>query len=157
MRGSPKPSLNAMHRPFDLRFQSRLSSSSFGSPRSASPSLYLAHSHSRQSSFASQVSAGLAGPNEPPYPEFERERENAQDLWDVIRWTRLRKISGQTFSEVGRRNFGRPTCMAVSTSIVIGTSKGIILVFDYQQNLKSLIGPGSKGSSCPRSSVKHLC
>jgi len=35
--------------------------------------------------------------------------------------------------------------MAVSTTIVIGTSKGIILVFDYQQNLKTIIGPGTKG------------
>jgi hypothetical protein len=35
--------------------------------------------------------------------------------------------------------------MAVSTAIVIGTSKGTILVFDYQQNLKIIIGPGTKG------------
>jgi hypothetical protein len=35
--------------------------------------------------------------------------------------------------------------MAVSTSIVIGTSKGIILVFDYQQSLKTIIGTGTKG------------
>lgn len=57
----------------------------------------------------------------------------------------MKKISGQLFSEVGKRNFGRPTCTAVSTSIVLGTTKGIILVFDYQQNLKSIIGPGTKG------------
>jgi hypothetical protein len=34
--------------------------------------------------------------------------------------------------------------MAVAASIVLGTSKGIILVFDYQQNLKSITGPGTK-------------
>jgi Holliday junction resolvasome RuvABC ATP-dependent DNA helicase subunit len=28
---------------------------------------------------------------------------------------------------------------------VIGTSKGIILVFDYQQSLKTIIGTGTKG------------
>ncbi|KAI4200077.1 MAG: hypothetical protein LQ350_004216 [Teloschistes chrysophthalmus] len=67
-----------------------------------------------------------------------------QAPWEVVRWTKLRKISGQSFSEVGKRNFGRPVCIAISTSIALGTSKGIILIFDYNQNLKSIIGPGTK-------------
>jgi hypothetical protein len=54
-------------------------------------------------------------------------------------------MNGQAFSEVGKRNFGVPTCISVSASIVLGTSKGIILIFDYHQNLKSIIGPGTKG------------
>ena len=53
-------------------------------------------------------------------------------------------MTGKAFSEVGKRNFGRPTCIAIAASIVLGTSKGIILVFDYNQNLKSIIGPGTK-------------
>lgn len=53
-------------------------------------------------------------------------------------------MTGQAFSEVGKRSFGRPTCIAIAASIALGTSKGIILVFDYNQNLKSIIGPGSK-------------
>ncbi|OAR03066.1 hypothetical protein LLEC1_07848, partial [Akanthomyces lecanii] len=53
-------------------------------------------------------------------------------------------LNGQTFSESARRNFGSPTCLVVSASIVLGTSKGIILVFDYSQNLKLIIGPGTK-------------
>lgn len=53
-------------------------------------------------------------------------------------------MTGQAFSEVGKRNFGRPTCIAIAVSIVLGTSKGVILVFDYNQNLKSIIGPGTK-------------
>ena len=57
----------------------------------------------------------------------------------------MKKISAQVFSEVGKRNFGRPTCLSVAASIVIGTSKGYILVFDYHQVLKSIIGPGTKG------------
>lgn len=65
--------------------------------------------------------------------------------WEVVRWTRLRKLNGQAFSEVGKRNFGSPTCLAVSATIVVGTSKGIILIFDYNQNLKMIIGPGTKG------------
>lgn len=65
--------------------------------------------------------------------------------WEVVRWTRLQKLNGQAFSESGKRNFGSPTCLAVSASIVLGTSKGIILVFDYSQNVKTIIGPGTKG------------
>ncbi len=65
--------------------------------------------------------------------------------WEVVRWTKLKKLNGQAFSEVGKRNFGSPTCIAVSAAIVLGTTKGIILIFDYSQNLKMIIGPGTKG------------
>ncbi|KAL8732623.1 MAG: hypothetical protein Q9166_002598 [cf. Caloplaca sp. 2 TL-2023] len=123
---SPTPSL----RPFDRRFQARLSSSPQSSPRALSPAFL--QSHSRQSSVKSLLVSK---------PE---ESEPDQPPWEVVRWTKLRKISGQAFSEVGKRNFGRPVCIAISTSIALGTSKGIILVFDYNQNLKSIIGPGTK-------------
>ncbi|OGE49416.1 hypothetical protein PENARI_c021G02403 [Penicillium arizonense] len=135
LRGSPLVSPSPARRPFDLRFQSRLSSSPQSVSRSGSP--FLAHLHSRQSSITSQVS-----------PTPETETEPLQGPWDVVRWTKLRKITGQAFSEIGKRNFGRPTCLAVSTSIVIGTSKGIILVFDYQQSLKTIIGTGTPAVEC---------
>lgn len=135
LRGSSRISPSPAHRPFDLRFQSRLSSSPLGASRTGSP--FLAHLHSRQSSITSQISPTPESDNEiPPSP------------WDVVRWTKLRQITGQAFSEVGKRNFGRPTCLAVSTSIVIGTSKGIILVFDYHQSLKHIIGTGTKAVEC---------
>ncbi|KAI2788989.1 hypothetical protein POX_e07015 [Penicillium oxalicum] len=134
-RGSPRASPSPAHRPFDLRFQSRLSTASLITPRSGSP--FLAQLHSRQSSFASHAS-----------PTPESENEVPPNPWDVVRWTKLRKISGQAFSEIGKRNFGRPTCLTVSTSIVIGTSKGIILVFDYQQSLKAIIGTSTKAVEC---------
>ncbi|KAL8668309.1 MAG: hypothetical protein Q9168_007058, partial [Polycauliona sp. 1 TL-2023] len=122
---SPTPSL----RPFDRRFQARISSSPQGSSRTVSPAFL--NSHSRQTS----VNSLLVPKNEEPEPD--------QPPWEVVRWTKLRKISGQAFSEVGKRNFGRPVCIAISTSIALGTSKGTILVFDYNQNLKSIIGPGT--------------
>ncbi|KAL9038251.1 MAG: hypothetical protein Q9180_003248 [Flavoplaca navasiana] len=122
---SPTPSL----RPFDRRFQARISSPRQGSPRAVSPAFL--QSHSRQSSV-----------NSLPVPKNE-EAEPDQPPWEVVRWTKLRKISGHAFSEVGKRNFGRPVCIAISTSIALGTSKGVILVFDYNQNLKSIIGPGT--------------
>ncbi|KAL7771385.1 hypothetical protein CFE70_001328 [Pyrenophora teres f. teres 0-1] len=74
--------------------------------------------------------------------------EPPQAPWEVVRWTKLKKITGQVFSEVGKRNFGRPTCLNVTVSLSIGTSKGFILVFDYQQVLKSIIGPGTKAVEC---------
>ena len=55
-------------------------------------------------------------------------------------------MTGEAFSEVGKRKFGRPTCIAIAASIALGTSKGIILVFDYNQNLKSIIGQGTKAA-----------
>lgn len=124
---SPTPSL----RPFDRRFQAQLSPSPLNSPRASSPAFL--NIHSRQSSTASRPIQGISNADSP------------QAAWEVVRWTKLRKISGQAFSEIGRRNFGRPTCIAVAALIALGTSKGIILVFDYSQNLKSIVGPGTKG------------
>ncbi|CAG7986399.1 unnamed protein product [Penicillium salamii] len=135
LRSSPRISPSPARRPFDLRFQSRLSSSPQSVSRAGSP--FLAHLHSRQSSITSQVSH---------IPDVET--DPVQGPWDVVRWTKLRKITGQAFSEIGKRNFGRPTCLAVSTSIVVGTSKGIILVFDYQQSLKTIIGTGTQAVEC---------
>ena len=53
-------------------------------------------------------------------------------------------MTGEVFSEVGKRKFGRPICIAIAASIALGTSKGIVLVFDYNQSLKSVIGMGIK-------------
>lgn len=133
MSRSPRPGLSPTpsFRPFDRRFQSRLSSSSFNSPRAQSPAFLSAHS--RQSSAASQIFRDIGVTDTSGAP------------WDVVRWTRLSRITGQAFSEVGKQNFGRPTCIAVSAFIAMGTSKGIILIFDYHQNLKAIIGSGTKG------------
>ncbi|KAJ9653637.1 Vacuolar protein sorting-associated protein 8 [Neophaeococcomyces mojaviensis] len=122
----------ASRRPFELRFQSRLSSSYLNSPRAVSPAFLGPHSrHSSLASFG---------------PASESATEEGQTPWEVIRWTRLRKLTGQAFSEVGRRNFGSPTTLAVTDQIVVGTSKGLILVFDHQQNSKAVIGAGTKAA-----------
>jgi hypothetical protein len=41
--------------------------------------------------------------------------------------------------------------MAVSAVIAVGTTKGLVLVFDFRQNLKHVIGVNTKGIS-----LKHL-
>lgn len=129
--GSPA---GGVHRPFDLRFQSRLSSSPF-SPVHPSSSTFLS-AHSRHSSLGS---IGVQTPS-----EFD----DAAPPWEVIRWTKLKRITGQAFSEIGRRNFGSPTFLAVTEQIVVGTSKGMVLVFDHQQNHKAIIGAGTKAVEC---------
>ena len=126
---SPTPSL----RPFDRRFHAQLSSSPLNSPRASSPAFLNVHSRHSSTACRFTLVQDLSDTDSPQAP------------WEVVRWIRLRKITGQAFSEIGRRNFGRPTCIAVAASIALGTSKGIILVFDYSQNLKSIIGPGTKG------------
>ncbi|KAF2154760.1 hypothetical protein K461DRAFT_222003 [Myriangium duriaei CBS 260.36] len=129
-RGSVSRTPSGAIKPFERRFQSRFSASPSPS-RAASPAFL--NTHSRQSSIASQVLSQNGESNEAP-----------QAPWEVVRWTRLRKIAGQAFSEIGKRQLGTPTCLAVSASIVVGTSKGLILVFDYHQNLKGIIGQGTK-------------
>ncbi|KAF2013429.1 hypothetical protein BU24DRAFT_424427 [Aaosphaeria arxii CBS 175.79] len=123
--------------PFERRFSSRLSPSPLGTPRTVSSPNFLS-SHSRQSSLSSNLLFQIQ----------QDESDTPQAPWDVVRWTKLKKITGQVFSEVGKRNFGRATCLSVAASLVVGTSKGFILVFDYQQVLKSIIGPGTKAIEC---------
>ncbi|KAK4167266.1 putative vacuolar protein sorting-associated protein 8 [Cladorrhinum sp. PSN259] len=123
---SPTPSF----RPFDQRFQSRIASPFLNSPRPSSPAFLT--SHSRNVSVGSQFILD-SGETESPSPP-----------WEVVRWTKFTKLNSQVFTEAGKRNFGTPTCFAVSSIIVLGTTKGVILVFDHHQNLKMIIGLGTK-------------
>lgn len=142
---SPKPrnvvgrKISGALQPFERRFEARPSASRSPSSKADSPAFLTPHS--RQMSLSSQISQissqeGSVGTETPQAP------------WDVVKWTKLRKITGQIFSEAGRRNFGRPTCLAVSALIAIGTSKGLILGFDYHQTLKIIIGQGTKATEC---------
>lgn len=117
--------------PFDRRFSAQLSPSPLASPRNISPAFLT--SRSRQASVASTILVPSDDGSDTPQPP-----------WEVVRWTKLRKITGQAFSEIGKRNYGQPTVLAVSASIAIGTSKGLTLIFDYHQNLTATIGLGTK-------------
>lgn len=126
--------------PFERRFESRFSSSPSSTPRAGSPGLL--GPHSRQISLSSHISQ-ISSQEGTAAGE-----ETVLTPWEIIRWTKLRKITGQAFSEAGRRNFGRPTCLAISALIAIGTSKGLILGFDYHQTLKIIIGQGTTATEC---------
>ncbi|KAK0902448.1 Vacuolar protein sorting-associated protein 8 [Friedmanniomyces endolithicus] len=127
-------------KPFERRFETRLSASPSGPLRPASPGFLSPHS--RQISLSSQFSQVSS------QGDATSDDETLQAPWEVVRWTKLRKITGQALSEVGKRNFGRPTCLAVSALIAIGTSKGLVLGFDYHQTLKIIIGQGTKATEC---------
>ncbi|KAG6008744.1 hypothetical protein E4U21_003940 [Claviceps maximensis] len=124
---SPSPSF----RPFDRRFQSRIKPPSSNTPRATSPA------------FLPNNILNISPNSNIPSDQTEIDTTTTAP-WEVVRWTRLVKMNGQTFSEAGRRSFGSPTCLAVSTLIVLGTSKGFILIFDSHQNLKMIMGPGTK-------------
>ncbi|SMQ50840.1 unnamed protein product [Zymoseptoria tritici ST99CH_3D7] len=139
LRKGPNRTPSGALQPFERRFEARLSASPSNSPRAQSPAFLSPHS--RQISVSSRMS-GISSQNS------EADSEVPQAPWDVVRWTKLRKITGQAFSEAGKRNFGRPTCIAVSALIAIGTSKGLVLGFDYHQTLKIIIGQGTKATEC---------
>ncbi|RMZ91445.1 hypothetical protein DV736_g1310, partial [Chaetothyriales sp. CBS 134916] len=125
----PRGRRSLTYRPFDRRFQTRLTCSPLATPRALSPGHAA---HSRQSSLAS-----LGFP-------VASEADESTAPWDVIRWHKLKRVTAQAFSETAKRNFGHATCLAVTDTIVIGTSKGLILVFDHQQIHKAIMGPGTK-------------
>ncbi|XP_014675818.1 PREDICTED: vacuolar protein sorting-associated protein 8 homolog isoform X2 [Priapulus caudatus] len=58
----------------------------------------------------------------------------------VLRHVILRGISSQMLSAGDRVNAGAPSAMAVSALVAIGTTHGLVLVFDPQQVLKWCLG-----------------
>lgn len=130
-------------RPFDRRFHARMSSSASSIPRigpslgsSGGPSFLK--NDSRRISMLSQFTVDTQG-------SADKEGEEEQAPWDVVKWSKLKRVTTQSFSEAGKRTFGRPVCLTVGALIAIGTSKGLVLLFDYQQTLKSIIGQGTAG------------
>ncbi|GFT81859.1 vacuolar protein sorting-associated protein 8 homolog [Nephila pilipes] len=63
----------------------------------------------------------------------------------ILRHVTLRGVSAQLQSAAERVNAGKPTSMAVSSVIAIGTFHGIVLIFDPQQVLKWCLGSTEYG------------
>lgn len=63
----------------------------------------------------------------------------------ILRHVILRGISSQLQSAEKRVNAGKPTAMAVSSVIAIGTFHGLVLIFDSQQVLKWCLGSTNYG------------
>ncbi|KAJ3085893.1 Vacuolar protein sorting-associated protein 8, partial [Quaeritorhiza haematococci] len=58
--------------------------------------------------------------------------------FDLFRWTRLKRISEQLVSQ--GQQFGTPSASLVKGGIFVGTTKSLVLIFDFSQNLQSVIG-----------------
>lgn len=114
----------------DKRFKTRLNelSDSRAHSRSSSTSTLTNHlrSTSQISSIDDLLSTGL-------------EESETSTPWEAIRWTKLRKLSNQLYSENAVRAYGSPTAVFPSSTIAVGTSKGVVLCFDYHQNLKTVL------------------
>ncbi|KAM3583331.1 hypothetical protein VKS41_004245 [Umbelopsis sp. WA50703] len=68
----------------------------------------------------------------------DTDKENLEP-WEAFKWTPLRKISDHLHSDAVRHSGGLATVMAVSGVIAIGTTRGLVLVYDYSQNLRCIL------------------
>ncbi|RIB07429.1 Golgi CORVET complex core vacuolar protein 8-domain-containing protein [Gigaspora rosea] len=59
---------------------------------------------------------------------------------EAFRWSPLQKISDHLYSQDVRHNAGLVTVLAVSNIIAVGTTRGLVMVYDYSQNLKCILG-----------------
>ncbi|KAK6181620.1 hypothetical protein SNE40_009442 [Patella caerulea] len=64
----------------------------------------------------------------------------------VLRPCRLKSLSAQLLSAADRVDAGMPTAIAVSSLIAIGSSHGLVLVFDPKQVLKWCLGSTAVGA-----------
>lgn len=62
----------------------------------------------------------------------------------ICKQTYLKQISNQLKTAIDRSDVGLPTAMEISSLIAIGTSRGLVLLFDSTQILKLYLSNGSK-------------
>lgn len=99
---------------------------------------------------AQQLSAATIADLLSSHHSMNVEEDISSTPWEAIRWTKLRKLSNQLYSEDAIRKYGSPTVLFPSSTIALGTDKGVVLIFDYHQTLKSVLtlrGPKRKVSA----------
>lgn len=67
--------------------------------------------------------------------------------WEAFKWTPLIKVSDQLYSSAIKQESGLISVMAVSGVIAIGTTRSLIFVYDYSQNLKCILGDSTRGKA----------
>ncbi|GLH03603.1 Vacuolar protein sorting-associated protein 8 homolog [Gryllus bimaculatus] len=104
-------------------------------------------SRSRSSSEQRQKSTRLATHNNP-----------TQQTGSILRHVILKGISSQLMSASERINAGMPTAMAATTMIAVGTSHGLVLLFDASQTLRWCLGATEQDQGSVSSlSFNHDC
>lgn len=71
-------------------------------------------------------------------------KENVEP-WEAFKWTPLKKISDQLYSDAIKGESGLISVMVVSGVIAIGTTRSLVFVYDYSQNLKCILGDSTRG------------
>ncbi|OAD69130.1 hypothetical protein PHYBLDRAFT_85972, partial [Phycomyces blakesleeanus NRRL 1555(-)] len=74
----------------------------------------------------------------------QNESKDSVEPWEAFKWTPLLKISEQLYSDSVRKNSGLLTVLAVSGVIAIGTTRSLVFVYDYSQNLKCVLGDSAR-------------
>ncbi|CAO3662203.1 unnamed protein product [Rhizopus stolonifer] len=70
--------------------------------------------------------------------------EMPAEPWEAFKWTPLVKISDQLYSDAIKQESGLISVMAVSGVIAIGTTRSLVFVYDYSQNLKCILGDSNR-------------
>ncbi|KAJ8019457.1 Vacuolar protein sorting-associated protein 8-like [Holothuria leucospilota] len=73
----------------------------------------------------------------------------------ILRHVTLKSVSSQVTAAADRVDAGKPSALAVGMYIAVGTSHGLILVFDPQQTLKWCLGSTAVGAQY--GAVSALC
>ncbi|KAI7859751.1 hypothetical protein BDC45DRAFT_563794 [Circinella umbellata] len=70
----------------------------------------------------------------------------AEDVepWEAFKWTSLKKISDHLYADEMRRHNGLVSVLTVSGVIAVGTTRSLVFVYDYSQNLKCILGDSAR-------------
>ncbi|KAL9548901.1 hypothetical protein MBANPS3_005466 [Mucor bainieri] len=64
--------------------------------------------------------------------------------WEAFKWMPLSKISSQLYSDAIKKESGLISVMVASGVLAIGTTRSLVFVYDYSQNLKCILGDSAK-------------
>ncbi|KAI0339881.1 hypothetical protein BDW22DRAFT_1335468 [Trametopsis cervina] len=148
----PPTSEPKMLRPFLHPTVSRLRSITPQASRSPSVgSVGTVNSHLELSTPTSHFSAlsPASSQSDLPHARTQQANQNTPEEREVFRWSQLRSISDLIYGKqaqkaaavLGTPITGSPTVLAANGLICIGTDQGLILVFDFKQNLKCVCAP----------------
>ena len=110
------------------------------------PTLESILSEPDDSAFAIDEMGAFPSPGLSGIPNIERANKPNSN-GSVLRHVILKKISGQMLDACVRRDAGLPTSMAASSVVAIGTSHGLVLIFEPRdQALKLILGTTADGA-----------
>ncbi|KAI7867172.1 Golgi CORVET complex core vacuolar protein 8-domain-containing protein [Spinellus fusiger] len=72
------------------------------------------------------------------------ESKDSVEPWEAFKWTPLLKISEQLYSDSVRKNSGLLTVLVVGGVIAIGTTRSLVFVYDYSQQLICVLGDSAR-------------